>query len=71
MKTRNDTIVLEESSGYSPTVEGVFYTDISGARIFIPMRVLVRLHDGAKNDLERKGVDWEQFCTSLFRKDAA
>lgn len=71
MKTQINSIVLEDSTGYSPTVDGVFYTDISGTRIFVPMKVLIRLYEGAKYDIERKGYDWAAFCASFFEEDAA
>lgn len=69
MKTINNTIVLEDCSGYSPTVDGVFYTDITGVKIFIPIKLLIELHDGTKEYLERNGIGWEPFCNELFEKN--
>lgn len=69
MKTINNTIVLEDCSGYSPTVDGVFYTDITGVKIFIPIKLLIKLHDGTKEYLERSGIDWKYFYNKLFEKN--
>jgi hypothetical protein len=66
MKTVDRFIVLEDAKSFSPTASGVDYTDESGARIHVPMSLLVRLYEGAKHDLTRKGVDWKKFCDSLF-----
>lgn len=69
MKTQQNTIILEDSIGFSPTPHGVNYTDISGTRIHIPISLLVRLYEGTKEHMERKGVDWVKFCDSLFNKE--
>jgi len=71
MKTQNNVILLEDVEGFLLTPFGVSYTDISGARLHIPMKVLVRLYEGAKYDAERKGVNWKEFCNSLFMEGAA
>ena len=66
MKTQREFIILEDVTGFSPTQYGVDYTDTSGAKIHIPMTLLVRLYEGTKFDFERKGVNWDEFCKSLF-----
>ena len=66
MRTSINTIILEDCEGYSPTTEGVSYTDITGTKIFIPMKLLIRLFDGTKDHLERTGVDWEVFVKNIF-----
>lgn len=54
-------------SGYSPVAGGVEYTDKSGARVFIPMTLLVRLYEGVKWHHERNSSqDWNEYCNSLF-----
>lgn len=61
-------VELEDvAQGYSPGPEGVEYTDISGARVFIPMKLLVRLYEGAKWHHERNSDQpWETRCGNLF-----
>lgn len=63
-------VELEDvARGYSPVDGGVEYTDTSGARVFIPMKLLVRLYEGVKWHHERN-VDqpWDEFCESLFNQ---
>lgn len=67
MHTSNGRIVLEDSVGFLPSVDGVSYTDITGTKIHIPMKLLVRLYEGSKFHLEREGLDWERFTNSLFK----
>jgi len=67
MKTQGQTIVLEDAKNIS--VAGfatVTYTDFSGTRIQIPMKLLVHLYEAARYDHERRGTDWRKFCDSLF-----
>ena len=66
MLTTDRFIILEDAKSFSATAIGVDYTDKSGARIHVPMSLLVRLYEGAKYDATRKGVDWEKFCDALF-----
>lgn len=63
-------VELEDvAQGYSPVDGGVEYTDASGARVFIPVQLLVRLYEGVKWHHERNNtVDWDEFCGSLFEK---
>ena len=59
-------------SGWSPVAGGVEYTDQSGARVFIPLKLLVRLHDGAKWHYEKNNrgseITWDEYCDSLFKE---
>jgi len=68
MRTSKNEIILEDCASYSPTSEGVDYTDITGTRIFIPMKLLIRLSDGTREYLERRGINWETFCEDIFKK---
>lgn len=67
MKTMNNTLVLENSKSFSVNTESIDYTDDSGTRVRIPLKLLVQLYEGAKYDFCRKGIDWEIFCKDLFR----
>jgi len=69
MKTSKNQIILEDCASYSPTLEGVGYTDITGTRVFIPIKLLIRLSDGTREYLERRGTDWETFCENLFENE--
>lgn len=63
-------VELEDvGSGWSPVTGGAEYTDKSGARVFIPIALLVRLYEGVKSHHERNSdLDWEDYCDSLFQK---
>ena len=54
-------------SGYSSVTGGAEYTDKSGARVFVPITLLVRLYEGVKWHHERNSdLDWNDYCDSLF-----
>lgn len=57
--------------GWIPVAGGVEYTDVSGARVFIPMALLVRLYEGVKHQHEQACVKpWEDFCKNLFSTES-
>lgn len=68
MKTVNGTICLEDIRSSSPEKEGVYYTESTGVRIFIPMDVLIRLYDMTKHQIS-KSENWDEFCNNLFKKE--
>ena len=47
---------------------GVDFTDESETNFHIPMKALIRLYEGTKFQMEKKGIDWDLFCNSLFIK---
>jgi len=56
-------------SGWTPVHNGVEYTDLSGARVFIPEKLLIRLYEGCKFVYEKHNQEsqtWEEHCNSLF-----
>lgn len=69
MKTKNGVIVLEDSTSFSSIEDGVGYTDISGTKFFIPMPLLIRLYEGTKYTFKKRGIDWDDFCESLFEEE--
>lgn len=66
MKTSNNRIILDDAIRYSPTNIGVDFTDETNTNFHIPMKLLVRLYEGAKHCHTKKSGDWESFCNSLF-----
>jgi hypothetical protein len=68
MYMRNKTIFIENVSRFTPSPDGVSFTDSSETSFFIEMKDLVRLYGGSKFHLE-KTVDWEKFCNGLFEKE--
>jgi len=66
MKTENGVIVLEDLKAFSPYDNEVCYTDMSGTRISIPMKVLIHLYEGSKSILERRGINWKKYCDKFF-----
>ena len=63
-------VELEDAArGYNPVAGGVEYTDKSGARVFVPMALLVRLYEGVKWDHERACVTpWDEYCHNLLNE---
>lgn len=61
-------VELEDvATGFSPVTGGVQYTDKSGARVFIPTTLLVRLYEGVKWNHERNSsLPWDEYCDSLW-----
>ena len=63
-------IDLEDvGSGFSFVFKGVEYTDIDGARVFVPERLLIRLYEGCKYHYEKNNTtdqSWSEYCDSLF-----
>lgn len=69
MKTQGTSIVLEDSKTISTAgLHSIIYTDVSGARIQVPMKLLIHLFEVARYDHERRGIDWKEFCDDLFEK---
>jgi len=69
MKTNQNIIELEDANGgMSVQTHGVEYTDETGTRIYVPMKLVVHLYELAKYDLERQGYNWLEFTDSLFPK---
>lgn len=61
-------VELEDvGSGWSPEHGGASYTDLSGARIFIPERLIVRLYEGLKwHHNNTHSNSWEMRCDAMF-----
>lgn len=68
MISRGNLIILEDAKSFYPIATGIDYTDISGAKFHIPMKLLIRLYEGAKYDATQKNVNWDQFCAELFQE---
>lgn len=68
MKTSKNTIILEDAIRYSPSEQGVDFVDETETRFHIPMKLLIRLYEGAKFHYIRNGGDWDEFCAALFPK---
>lgn len=52
MNTYNGIIHLEDALGISPAACGVYYTDTSGMRFYLPLRLIARLYAVAETDFE-------------------
>ena len=68
MKTENNVIVLEDAIKYSPTKDGVNFTDVTGTKFHIPIKLLVRLYEGTKFHMERNEIDWDRFLDDVFKQ---
>lgn len=70
MKTANGTIILDEDiRGFSPVEDGVIFTEETGVKFFVRYSLLVRLYEGSKYSLEKRGVKWDDFCKKLFEEN--
>jgi hypothetical protein len=61
-------VELEDARSWTPTPEGVEYVDKSGARVFIPNILIVRLYEGLSGHYKNNGLDWEANCERMFEK---
>jgi len=68
MEIKNNMVVLEDSVAFSPYSDYIIYTDVRDTKVIIPMRLLVRLCEGAKWRHEKFGGDWTVFCDNLITK---
>lgn len=66
MKTQNGRIIIERVVRFSPTYDGVSFTDESETNLYMSIKDLIRLYEGTKFSLEGRGVNWEKFCNELF-----
>ena len=71
MEIKNGTVILEETNGielfnFSDYME---YTEISGTKVKIPVKTLLRLHSILQFEVERAcGRSFEEFCNSVMDK---
>lgn len=59
-------VLLTEPNGILPNGDMICYTDVDGARITIPMTVIIRLYELAKFDIERQGIDFDVWAARLM-----
>jgi hypothetical protein len=61
-------VELEDAATWSPVCKGVEYTDRSGARVFIPESLIVRLYEGLRYHYKNSDQSWESRCNRIFSK---
>ena len=68
MKISNVIIHIPDvdAAGYSPMINEVSFTDSSGTRYVVPLKLIVRLYEGCKYHEEKSGVDWDRKINALF-----
>ena len=66
MRTSGENIILTDCRNISPNHLSITYTDEEGTRIVIPTKLLIHLHDLLKFDLERHGINFEEYSKKLF-----
>lgn len=66
MEIKNNRIYLEDSKSFSPIVDSINYTDLSNNKINVPIKLIVRLYEGCKDDFEKREINWEEYCSNLF-----
>jgi len=67
LKVYNNRIILDDAERISPEYNAVAYTDITGIRFLVPLKLILRLYGVAKADANVKGLDWEEYCDSQFK----
>lgn len=67
MKSYKNRLFLEDVIRFSPMSYGVDFTDESETNFHIPMKALIRLYEGTKFQMEKNGVNWEEFCDKQFK----
>ena len=68
MKLINGVVHLEECIRFYPKTDGIVYTDINNNKIHIPIKLLIRLHEGTKFHYEKNGWNWEEFCDEILKE---
>lgn len=66
MNILRGTLLLNDVENYRVNSKEIDYVDTKRNKIVIPIKLIVRLYEGAKFDKERKGINWKDFCDSLF-----
>ncbi len=70
MEIKNGTVILEEADGISPPSstpeEYMAYHEISGTRVLIPIKTLLRLHSILQFTVEQQDSNFEEYCQSFF-----
>jgi hypothetical protein len=69
MYTQNGTIILERIVRFSHHDKHTSTVDITESRVDIPNREIVRLYECLKLVVERRGLDWKDYCDRLFEDD--
>ena len=62
MKSYNGAIVLDDIERFCPSRSYIEYTDTTGIVIRIPSRVLIRLYEGMRYDIEEHGGNFTEYC---------
>lgn len=58
---------LENVVSSKPVSNGIEYTDTSGARVFIPTEVILRLYEILKFDFEREStISWDEHSNEIM-----
>lgn len=70
MKIKNGNLILEDAGGISPPgsspEEYMTYHEVSGTRVMIPIKTLLRLHSILQFTVERQDTNFEDYCKSFF-----
>ena len=69
MRSSNGLIVLDTAKAISHTYGDVIsYTDTTGLQLEVPLDLIIRLHDIAKFECERKGGNWDQESKAILER---
>lgn len=66
MKINSIGVILEDARSIGVYSTEIEYTDVNGARIVVPIDLVVRLYELTKFDFERRGVNWDEYCNGLL-----
>lgn len=60
MFTRDGRLILQApASIHPPDGDSITYVDHTGVKVTVPLGLLVRLHEIAKVECEKRGGDWD------------
>jgi len=73
VEIKNGTLILEEAGGISPPdsspEEYMVYHEVSGTRVMIPIKTLLRLHSILQFTVEQQDTNFEEYCNSFFEEE--
>lgn len=67
MEIKNGTVILEEAGGIDVIdfYRYMGYSEISGTKVKIPVKTLLRLYAILQYQVEKGGYNFEDFCQSV------
>lgn len=76
MEIKSNIVIIEEADGISHFIssldgnaEYMSFCEISGTRVMISTKTVLRLHSILRDEIEKRGIFFLDYCESLFEKE--